>query len=103
MKKVARMLPNHRSLLLNWFRAKGQLSGGAVEGFNNRLEAQGCGRWREKITGNLTDGRDRHREFQLWVGLASTPRSTEILTKGPLKNNFAELAPSFASDSVAPD
>jgi hypothetical protein len=28
MKKVARMLRNHRELLLNWFRAKGQLSSG---------------------------------------------------------------------------
>jgi len=26
MKRVARMLRNHRTLLLNWFRAKGQLS-----------------------------------------------------------------------------
>ncbi|MEQ6340947.1 MAG: transposase [Gammaproteobacteria bacterium] len=26
MKKVARMLRNHRALLLNWFRAKEQLS-----------------------------------------------------------------------------
>ena len=33
MKKVARMLRNHRELLLNWFRAKGQLSSGVVEGF----------------------------------------------------------------------
>jgi transposase len=38
MKKVARMLRNHRDLLLNWFRAKGQLSSGVVEGFNNKAE-----------------------------------------------------------------
>jgi transposase len=36
MKKVARMLRRHRSLLLNWFRAKGQVSAGTVEGFNNK-------------------------------------------------------------------
>jgi len=36
MKKVARMLRNHRELLLNWFRAKKQISGGIVEGFNNK-------------------------------------------------------------------
>ena len=38
MKKVARMLREHRGLLLNWFRAKGQLSSGVVEGFNNKAK-----------------------------------------------------------------
>ena len=38
MKKVARMLRNHRELLLNWFRAKKQISGGIVEGFNNKAK-----------------------------------------------------------------
>ena len=34
MKKVARMLRNHKPLVLNWFKAKGRLSNGAVEGLN---------------------------------------------------------------------
>jgi transposase len=34
MKKVAKMLRNHKALILNWFKAKGQLSCGAVEGLN---------------------------------------------------------------------
>jgi transposase len=38
MKKVARMLRSHRELLLNWFRAKKTISGGVIEGFNNRLK-----------------------------------------------------------------
>ena len=38
MKKVARTLRNHRELLLNWFRAKGALSSGIVEGFNNKVK-----------------------------------------------------------------
>jgi len=38
MKKVARMLRNHRGLLLNWFKAKGQLSSGVVEGFNTKAK-----------------------------------------------------------------
>ncbi|MEJ2461027.1 MAG: ISL3 family transposase [Candidatus Thiodiazotropha sp.] len=38
MKKVARMLRNHRPLLLNWFRAKKQFSCGIVEGFNNKAK-----------------------------------------------------------------
>ena len=38
MKRVARMLRNHQALLLNWFRAKGQLSSGVVEGFNTKAK-----------------------------------------------------------------
>lgn len=34
MKKVASMLRNHKPLILNWFKAKGRLSSGAVEGLN---------------------------------------------------------------------
>ena len=38
MKKVARTLRNHRELILNWFRAKGELSSGVVEGFNTKVK-----------------------------------------------------------------
>nr|VFJ88426.1 MAG: Transposase [Candidatus Kentron sp. LFY] len=38
MKKVARMLQNHRYLLLNWFCAERRFSGGIVEGFNNKAK-----------------------------------------------------------------
>ena len=38
MKKIARSLRAHRPLLLNWFRAKGALSSGTVEGFNNKAK-----------------------------------------------------------------
>jgi transposase len=38
MKKVAKMLRAHRGLLLNWFRAKGRVALGAVEGFNNKAK-----------------------------------------------------------------
>lgn len=34
MKKVAKMLRNHKPMILNWFKAKGRLSSGAVEGLN---------------------------------------------------------------------
>ncbi len=37
MQKVARMLRRHEELLMNWFRAKGALSSGAVEGLNNKV------------------------------------------------------------------
>jgi transposase len=38
LKKVARTLRNHRELILNWFAAKGALSSGVVEGFNNKVK-----------------------------------------------------------------
>lgn len=38
LKKVARMLRTHRELLANWFRAKGMISAGIVEGFNNKAK-----------------------------------------------------------------
>lgn len=38
MKKVGRMLRSHRALLLNWFRAKGTISAGVVEGLNNKVK-----------------------------------------------------------------
>jgi transposase len=37
MQKVARMLRSHEDLILNWFRAKGEVSSGAVEGLNNKI------------------------------------------------------------------
>ena len=38
LKKVARTLQTHRELILNWFKAKGELSSGTVEGFNNKAK-----------------------------------------------------------------
>jgi transposase len=38
MKKVARMLRKHHPLILNWFKAKGQISTGTVEGFNGKAK-----------------------------------------------------------------
>jgi transposase len=38
MKKVARSMRTHRPLILNWFRARGQVSAGAVEGLNNKVK-----------------------------------------------------------------
>ena len=38
MKKVARMLRRHRPLLMNWFKARGQISAGVVEGLNNKAK-----------------------------------------------------------------
>ena len=38
IKKVARSLRKHRPLILNWFRARGLISAGAVEGLNNKLK-----------------------------------------------------------------
>ena len=37
MQKVARTLRAHDELILNWFRAKGEISSGAVEGLNTKI------------------------------------------------------------------
>jgi len=37
MQKVARMLRSHEDLILNWFKAKGEISNGVVEGLNNKI------------------------------------------------------------------
>lgn len=37
MRKVARMLRSHEELILNWFRAKGEISNAVVEGLNNKI------------------------------------------------------------------
>jgi hypothetical protein len=39
MQKVARLLRAHEELLLNWFRTKGMISNGVVEGLNDNLRA----------------------------------------------------------------
>ena len=38
MKKIARSIRTHRPLILNWFRARGQVAVGAVEGLNNKVK-----------------------------------------------------------------
>lgn len=38
MKKVAKTLRQHETLLLNWFEAQGQISSGTVEGLNNKVK-----------------------------------------------------------------
>jgi transposase len=38
MKRVAKMLRRHEALVLNYFRAKRQLSSGVVEGFNTKAK-----------------------------------------------------------------
>ena len=38
MKKIARMLRSHRELILNYFKARGLISNGIVEGFNNKAK-----------------------------------------------------------------
>jgi transposase len=38
MKKIVGTLREHRDLILNWFRAKGSVSAGSVEGLNNKAK-----------------------------------------------------------------
>jgi len=38
MKKIVKTLREHRNLIFNWFRAKGTVSAGSVEGLNNKAK-----------------------------------------------------------------
>ena len=38
MKEMARTLRSHRTILLNWFHARGEISNGSVEGMNNKAK-----------------------------------------------------------------
>ena len=67
MKKVAKTLRVHHDLLLNWFDAKGAISAGVVEGFNNKA----------KLTTRKAYGFRTYRatEIALYHSLADLPES----------------------------
>jgi transposase len=65
MKKVARSLRSHRPLILNWFKARGEIALGAVEGLNNKLKV---------ITRRAYGFRSfRNAEIALYHGLGHLP------------------------------
>jgi transposase len=68
MQKVALMLRRHRGLLLNWFRVRGTVALGAVEGFNNKA----------KLTSRKAYGFRSYRtvELALYHTLAALPERT---------------------------
>jgi len=70
LKKVARSLRRHRGLLLNWFRARGTISAGIVEGFNNKA----------KLTVRKSYGFREHKTIELalyhQLGNLPKPKST---------------------------
>ena len=65
LKRVAASLQEHRKLLLNYFRAKKQISGGVVEGLNNKV----------KVTFRKSYGfrTDKAREIALFHVLGKLP------------------------------
>lgn len=65
MAKFARTLRQHRPLILNWFRARGQLAMGAVEGLNNKA----------RVTTKLAYGfrSYEHAEIALFHRLGNLP------------------------------
>jgi transposase len=65
MAKFARTLRRHRPLILNWFRARGQLAMGAVEGINNKA----------RVTTKLAYGfrSYEHAEIALFHRLGALP------------------------------
>ena len=38
MKEIARTLRSHKGLIMNWFKARNEISLGAVEGLNNKAK-----------------------------------------------------------------
>jgi transposase len=72
MKKVAKTLRGHRLLLLNWFKARGLIALGAVEGMNNKLKV---------ITRRAFGFRTfRATEVALYHGLGALPDPQAELT-----------------------
>lgn len=72
MKKIARTLRAHKPLILNWFRAKGLVSTGAVEGMNNKLKV---------ITRRAFGFRTYHAtEIALYHALGDLPDPAALLT-----------------------
>jgi transposase len=65
MQDVAKSLRAHRELLLNWFRAKGTISAGVVEGLNNKVKLT-----MRKSYGFRTEGAI---EIALYHNLAALP------------------------------
>jgi transposase len=70
MKKIAKTLRRHRELLLNYFRAKSQISSGAVEGLNNKA----------KLTMRKSYGFRTYRilEIALYHALGKLPEPPDI-------------------------
>ncbi len=73
MKNVARMLRRHRRLILNWFRARGEISAAVVDGFNNKA----------KLTARKAYGFRSYRCLESpctirWVSYRSRKRPTDF-------------------------
>lgn len=70
MKRVARMLRTHQDLIFNWFKARGQISAGAVEGLNNKAKV---------ITRKAYGYRNpRIAEIALYHGLGKLPEPKDL-------------------------
>ena len=78
MKKIAQTLRAHRELLLNYFKARKQISRGVVEGLNNKA----------KVTMRRSDGFRTFRilELALYHSLGKLPEPALAQTR--VRKNF---------------
>ncbi|MBV5330670.1 MAG: transposase [Chlorobium sp.] len=77
MKKVAKMLRAHRSLPLNWFRAKNTIALGCVAGFNNKVKV---------VTKRFYGLRTHYRvkiALHYNLGDLPTPKATDRFCRSP--------------------
>ncbi len=82
MQKVAASLRRHRSLILNWFRARGTISAGTVEGLNNKAKLT-----TRKAFGFRTFEAVKHALYHT----LGAPPSTEIHPRILLRRRFCLL------------
>jgi hypothetical protein len=79
MKKIARTLRSHRELLLNYFRAKRELSSGVVEGLNNKAKltmrkSYGFRTFRSFCLGFSRKSNQMHARTAGWAPIAGEDR-----------------------------
>ena len=84
LKKVARSLRSHRSLLPNWFHAKGGIFADAVEGFNNKT----------KLTMRKTYGFRTYRAMKVALyhtlgDLPEPPGSTNFVEEAKVETDYS--------------
>ncbi len=79
MQKVAASLRRHRSLILNWFRARGTISAGTVEGLNNKAKLT-----TRKAFGFRTFEAVKHALYHTLGAPPSTEIHPRILLRRPL-------------------
>jgi len=116
MKKVARSLRGHRELILNWFRARKEISAGVVEGLNNKAKLATRkaawfknGRlrvtvWMDRVSRPCGMGGDRGQQGGAWADQfrwnRSWPSNSSQCACGWAVNSWRGLLPTRSGRSL---